>query len=147
MSHIYYAAKEDFLNGTYDPQTLKVALVEDLGSATEAAAAPVFGDLQGVASSGASEITPNLTVTATTNGVLQASPTTFTDIDGKNGTPGGVTAFDWIVIVNDSGVLASADCICAINGFGQVGHTGGDIVVNWDTTTPMNGRTGGIFAL
>lgn len=146
MSHIYYAAKEDFLDGTYSPDTLKVALVEDLGSATESAAAPVFGDLIGVASDGAAEIVPNLSVTATTNGVLQASPTTFANIDGKDGTP-GTTAFDWIVIVNDSGTLASAKCICAINGFGTVGQTGGDIVVNWDTSTPMNGRTGGIFAL
>lgn len=146
MSHIYYKAKEEFLDGTFQltGPGIKVALCEDAPAV--GVADPKFSDLTGVASDAGTEIVPALGSPTYTSGVLAGSATTFADIDGKDGTP-GTTAFDWIVIVNDTGTLADARCICAINGFGSVAQTGGDIVVNWDTVTSMNGQTGGIFAL
>ena len=156
MSYIFHQAKEDMLSGdgSFTIGTLYVVLVGNVGTASTANATnPTFANLSDIASSGGTRAAVALDTPTFDKGVLNvAGPTTFTSIDGSDGNTGNDPNFTSLVIYNDTVMNALATTnklIAVINNFGNITKTGGNIVVNWDTTSTLNDNSmsGGIFAL
>lgn len=148
-SFLYNNFKEDLLDGTWNPAAGTITCVlADSATATipaQDAATPVYSDL---ASAGLGQNSSDVVVTATlgtptyTDGVLDASTdtSTFTAVDGGGAR---VDSCNRIVIYQ-----ATTNILMGVIELGSaVTFTGGDVIVDWDDTTSMNGQTGGVFAI
>lgn len=136
-SYIYYTFKEECLDGTrVDDGTIAAHLCGGVPAVD--AADPVIGDVTDGATG--TTATPELTSPSFTSGVLDTTDdsTTFTGISG--GGP-----FTNLVVYKKTGTNAGR-LMCNID-ISSVSATGGNIIVDWDDATSMNGETGGIFAL
>lgn len=131
-SAIYPKAKEKFLTGTIamTTDTIKAVLV-DTGTYSYSAAHEFLDDLSGTV--GTAITIDNKSVT---NGVFDTSDDTdtFSSVSGNT--------VEAIVIYKDTGVAGTSPLICYIDGI-SVTPNGGDIIVDWDDGTTING----IFAL
>lgn len=138
-SAIYPLAKQKFLSGAIDltTDTIKAALV-DTGTYTYSGTDEFLDDLSGVATSSASPIYVTIDNKSVTNGVFDTSDDTdtFTAVDAGNN-------LEAIVVFKDTGTPATSPLICFIDGFTAVTPNGGDITVDWDDGTTIDG----IFSL
>ncbi len=140
MSYIYYAYKNDIISDAFTPATYKVALCESAPAV--GAANPLHGDLVNVATAAGSPVTPTVAVTYT-NGVIKPTSATATFSALNDGTK----SYDTLVLYNDTGTAGTRRLMCMIDGFTAIVPNGGDVIVNWDAASSMNGQNGGIFAL
>lgn len=150
--YIYSKFKEECMTGaSISGNNFRAVLVNRGGSGNtnlpgQNDASPEYntGDVAVAVQGGAGGTPIVASITGTfTMGVFDASEntTTFAAVAASGGT--AATA-DGILIYNDSHANKRLMCVIEIP---TVTFTGGDVVVDWDDATSMNGQTGGIFAL
>ena len=152
--YIYSTFKQERLRGdagSIVSSTIRCALVDSGGAGNPNlpgvnAADPRYTDIAAVdqGGDGTTPQTQEITPKTFNGGVFDGGPTTtFTSISGSG--PTTATTADAIVIYDDTS--AAKRLMCVVNIGSTVNFTGGNVVVDWDDATSMNGQTGGIFAL
>ena len=151
--YIYSTFKQERLRGDSDitAHTIRCVLVDSGGAGNPNlpavnAADPRYTDI-GANDQGGDGTTPQtqeITSKTFIGGVFDGpATTTFTSISGAG--PTTATTADAIVVYDDTD--AAKRLMCVVNIGSTVNFTGGNVVVDWDDATSMNGQTGGIFAL
>jgi hypothetical protein len=128
-SAFYTSGLEKILDGSIDVlvDTIKASLI-DTGTYTFSAAHDFEDDLTG-------QVGTDITINnkTATSGIFD----TTDDSDTWSSVSGA--SVEAIVIYKDTGTPATSPLICYIDGFTAVTPNGGDITVDWDDGTTING--------
>lgn len=146
MPYIYRRFKEQILTpGQWSTPASGYKAVLATGAPAETAADPNYDDIEGggatIMDDGGAELKPTITPNFT-NGVMKDTNTSITFANADSA--GSYTS---LIVYADSGTPGTSRLMAMIDGFTGITTNGGNVIVNWDTSTNMNGIVGGIFAL